>query len=227
MLLLFPNQLHRYGPTAPHGWSEIYLLFEGPVFNDWLDRGILSVDRPLLQAQPVDRWARRMMEILPSKVDIRLSSLDALATVCQMQSLLADLLAADQMPINDTESAWLQQACALLQELPYPGQDAIARQLGCSVDAFRKRFQKISGVSPNRYRQAQLIEQACALLQDPNLRDHEIADRLGFHDAAHFSKFFKASCGQTPSAFRKGQPNALPMPRRAPGDRRTYNPPHP
>ncbi|MCC5834725.1 MAG: AraC family transcriptional regulator [Opitutales bacterium] len=206
VLLLFPDEPHRYGPTNASGWSEVYLLFDGPVFKHWLNSGVVSLNRPVLRAQPIGHWAQRMANILPSKPEIRLSSMDSLATVCSMQTLLSDLLSADQPRIDDSESAWHQQACALLQELPYTGQQAIARQLGCSVDAFRKRFQKLAGISPNRYRQAFLVEQACQLLQNPERRDHEIAERLGFHDAAHFSKFFKASCGQTPSSFRRGQP---------------------
>lgn len=206
-LLLLPNQPHRYGPIGSSGWSEIYLLFDGPVFHTWLSAGILTPDRPVLHAQPIERWARRMSEILPSQPEMRLSSKDALSAVCRVQNLLADLLCADQANVDNRSNAWHQQACALLQELPYPGQAAIARQLGCSsVDAFRKRFQKLSGVAPNRYRQISIAEQACRLLQSGQLRDHQIADRLGFHDAAHFSKFFKAHCGQTPTAFRQSQP---------------------
>lgn len=207
VLLLFPNQPHRYGPTGSSGWSEIYLLFDGPVFETWLSAGIISPERAVLHTRSVEKWARRVADILPSRPEMRLSAADALAAVCRLQNLLADLLGADNRASDGRSSAWHQQACALLQELPYRGQNAIARQMGCAtVDGFRKRFQKLSGIAPNRYRQVYIAEQACRLLQNGELRDHQIADRLGFHDAAHFSKFFKAQCGQTPTAFRRGQP---------------------
>jgi AraC-like DNA-binding protein len=181
-------------------------LFGGLIFDQWVIHGVLGPKTSLLHADPIDYWARRITEILPPATDLRLSTLASLQTVCQLQSLLADLLANNHPPTAERDAAWFEQACALLEELPFRGQAAVARQLGTTADCFRKRFQKIAGVAPSHYRKAHLIDRACAMLQENRLRDHEIADALGFHDAAHFSKYFKAHNGQTPTAFRRAQP---------------------
>lgn len=46
------------------------------------------------------------------------------------------------------------------------------------------------------------IEQAKLLLADPSLRVHEVAERTGFADVAHFSKSFKKFAGCTPGEYR-------------------------
>lgn len=46
------------------------------------------------------------------------------------------------------------------------------------------------------------VEEAKRLMPDPALKVHEIADRVGFSDVAHFSKVFKRVVGQSPAAYR-------------------------
>jgi len=46
------------------------------------------------------------------------------------------------------------------------------------------------------------IEQAKVFLLDPSMRIHEVAERAGFSDVAHFSKSFKKIVGKTPGEYR-------------------------
>lgn len=46
------------------------------------------------------------------------------------------------------------------------------------------------------------VEEAKRLLPDPALKVHDIADRVGFSDVAHFSKTFKRIVGRSPIEFR-------------------------
>lgn len=48
------------------------------------------------------------------------------------------------------------------------------------------------------------VEEAKRLLPDPALKVHEIADRVGFSDVAHFSKTFKRLVGKSPVEYRSG-----------------------
>lgn len=205
-LILPPGISHRYGPTGEEGWSEVYLLFNGSVFQQWLRTGILNPKASILQAQPIDEWARRITSVLPPSENLYTSSRTSLKAVCRLQNLLAQLL--DEAPENllDVDAEWLAQARALLEEIPFRGQATVSRQLRTTTDCFRKRFHKLLGISPREYRHSYLVDRASALLQNGKLRDHEIANTLGFYDAAHFSKFFKSRSGQTPSSFRQSQP---------------------
>ena len=49
------------------------------------------------------------------------------------------------------------------------------------------------------------IAKAKKLLADPSLRIHEIAERTGFSDVAHFSRSFKKTAGCTPGEYRNRQ----------------------
>lgn len=46
------------------------------------------------------------------------------------------------------------------------------------------------------------VDEAKRLLPDPALKVHEIADRVGFSDVAHFSKTFKRLVGRSPVEYR-------------------------
>lgn len=48
------------------------------------------------------------------------------------------------------------------------------------------------------------IQKAKELLRDPALKVHEISDKVGFSDVAHFSKNFKRLTGKSPVEYRAG-----------------------
>jgi AraC-like DNA-binding protein len=207
VIVVFPGIPHRYGPTAPEGWSEIYLLFEGLIFDTWRHQGVLSLDLPVLHAEPIGEWSRRFSEILQGSGSSA-SSVTCLRAVCQVQTLVADLLAwRASCPRFDDDAAWLDRAVALLESPPHCGLAAIARQMGSSLESFRKRFRRLACISASTYRTTHLMDRACVLIQEGRLRDAQIADLLGFYDPAHFSKRFKRVVGVPPSAFRAQLPD--------------------
>lgn len=72
---------------------------------------------------------------------------------------------------------------------------------------FSTLFHKYHGVPPHRYIQGLKMRRAKELLMDSRLKIKEIADELGFVDAAHFSnKFFEATSVR-PREFRLNSPN--------------------
>ena len=68
------------------------------------------------------------------------------------------------------------------------------------------------GKSISRYIQRLRLESCKAALEDRDFSDYsvsEIAYRLGFNDASHFSRVFKACFGQSPARYRKDRLAAL------------------
>lgn len=49
------------------------------------------------------------------------------------------------------------------------------------------------------------IEMACCYLEQKNLKNYEIAYKIGFHDEKYFSKVFKKIKGVTPREYRNGK----------------------
>jgi AraC-like DNA-binding protein len=79
----------------------------------------------------------------------------------------------------------------------------IADKYQWSAKHFHYIFQKKVGISPKKYIMDTQIKRAKELLLESNLTIAEIANRIGYEDALHFSKIFKRNSGISPSVFRK------------------------
>ena len=67
---------------------------------------------------------------------------------------------------------------------------------------FRRLFKKMFGYPPAEYRIKLRINKACDYLKYTQLPVHQIAEELGFIDAAYFTKIFKQERGITPLQYR-------------------------
>ena len=202
LIWVFPDIAHFYGPTANAKWDEIYFVFEGPLFELWREQHVISPDRPVWHVEPVDFWAARLEEMTrPPK---SLGWKGEFLQLSRWQSLIAEILLADQQLARETDPAWLARACDLLgHDGPPLALEDIARKVGLSYEVFRKRFAERMGITPAKYRQKRVIERACALLMRAELSHQDIANRLGFCDEFHFSKTFRRCMGFSPRVFRQ------------------------
>ncbi len=66
-----------------------------------------------------------------------------------------------------------------------------------------RTFRREYGVSPMRYLKKKRIYEAEILLRSTEMDVSQIASLVGYNSAAHFAADFKASAGNTPSAYRK------------------------
>ena len=207
LLLLFPGIGHTYGPGPDDFWHEIFIIFEGAIFDLWRQERVLDPAQPVLRLNPVDYWVNRFKSTIWSVPHSNAQSGPeyALVRISRLQELLADILLAVQQQDQDpVDSLWLSEAKTLLKASlnRQPDYDAIAAKLGMSYDGFRKRFTKEAGVSPAKYHTSRRIDRACELLLNENLTSKEIAHHLGFSDEYHFSRRFKQIVGVSPSGFR-------------------------
>ena len=207
LLTIFPELAHTYGPDPTTHWTELYLVFEGAMFDLWRTSGLLNPARPILHLEPIEHWAHRFESVLGAPRTP--GAAPPLLEICRLQLALGEALLADSTGIRAGEDAdWVERACALLEadierEADLPD---LAHDLGMSYDGFRKRFQHAIGVPPARYRTARAIDRACELMQLGTLTDRQIANRLGFCDEFYFSRRFKQVTGRTPRDFRASLP---------------------
>ena len=71
-----------------------------------------------------------------------------------------------------------------------------------SVPQFIKRFNKVTGTSPMKYRSQRIINAAVSYLENTSMNINEISDLLGFENAYYFSNMFKKHTGSSPKAYR-------------------------
>ena len=207
LILVFPDLPHRYGPTKGQRWDEFYLVFDGPLFDLWRQKGLLDDQRPLFNLQPVDHWLGRFESVLGAPRQPGFSP--PLLEVCRLQQVLGEALVGGQRGPADAQTAsWVDQACALLESDITRQLDlhAVAKRLDLSYESFRKRFTQIVGLPPARYRAARLVDRACELMRRGELTDKQISVRLGFCDEFHFSRAFKRVTGASPRMFRSRLP---------------------
>jgi AraC-like DNA-binding protein len=206
-LLLFPKLGHYYGPGPGQHWTEIYLVFDGPVFKLWEQVGLLNPRQPVCHAEPIDYWLARIEAILGSSRQAGTGL--SLVEVCRLQQVLAELLTDGMM--SDSPSAdrrWASQMCALLASDMDQTLDLreLAAKHHTTYHSFRKRFTRLVGMPPVRYRSLRLMDRACELMQSGEFTSKQIADQLGFVDEAHFSRRFKQLTGVSPRQFRTRLP---------------------
>ena len=199
LLLVFPDLGHRYGPGSGETWEEIFLVFDGPLFELLHRQGILNPAQPVLRLQPVESWFRRIEAVASAARQPQ--TLRPIQIIARLHSLLCDIVAA-QAPSE--QPFWVRQACAALAEVDQaPDWGRLAREAHLSYDAFRRNFTRWTGLPPARYRMARVLERATTLLHDTDLPHREIARQLGFADEFHFSKAFKKHWGFSPRQMRQ------------------------
>jgi AraC-like DNA-binding protein len=79
--------------------------------------------------------------------------------------------------------------------------EAIARQVAMSPSHFAHRFRAVARVSPMRFLREVRLENARTLLADPTARAGEVAAKVGFESASHFTREFKRRYGAAPIAY--------------------------
>ncbi|MEI6071767.1 MAG: AraC family transcriptional regulator [Verrucomicrobiae bacterium] len=209
MILVFPDLAHAYGPKGGGGWTTLWLSFNGKIFDLWREQGLLDDRRPVHHLEPVDVWFRRFDSILGAPRQTGYAP--PLLEVCRLQTLLAEIVTGTgRQTAYQEDLRWASRACARIDATlaSVPDWESIARYLGTTPEAFRKRFTRLVGHPPARYRTGRLVDRACVLMQERRLADKQIAEELGFCDEFYFSRRFKQITGHSPRAFRRLLPMA-------------------
>lgn len=79
----------------------------------------------------------------------------------------------------------------------------LAERCMLSASRFSHLFKEVTGTSTIAYIQELRVSKGAVLLRTTDLSVSEVAERLGFCDAAYFSRAFKRSCGLSPNAYRQ------------------------
>lgn len=205
-ILVFPTLPHAYGPRSLRarnsGWDELYVCFDGPVFEVWENEGLLDSSHPVFPIRDLEKSVQRLFQVLEQPRPSTMA--DHLVQIHEFLAVLGSLMPTHKKEIS-LDAPWLARSKALLEsslDRPLSAEDA-ARAAGLSYESFRKAFAREVGVSPTRYRTRKRIEAAQALLKRGEISHGAIARSLGFRDEAHLARRFREFVGQSPREWRR------------------------
>lgn len=199
-ILVVPEIAHSYGPKSGMFWDELYICFQGSVFDAWREAGSFDVREPVKTWLPPSEAHARFAAFFERVERRGCTSLEA---VCHWQVMLAEIFRSAAGG-DAGRPAWLAQALDLLEQpSAEPRLEEVARACGLGYESFRKKFEAAIGHPPGRYALGRRIERARRLIAAQGLTNKELAGLLGFHDEFHFSRTFTRFTGVTPAAFRR------------------------
>jgi AraC-like DNA-binding protein len=76
--------------------------------------------------------------------------------------------------------------------------EAVARELGMSVSGFHAHFKAVTAMSPLQFQKQLRLQEARRLMVGENLDAAEAGYRVGYDDAAYFSRDYKRHFGEPP-----------------------------
>jgi AraC-like DNA-binding protein len=197
---LRPGVPHSYGPE-PSGWSEAWILFDGPAAPAYESLGFLSTGASsgkLYDPLPLRLVLQRLERACRDgggDVDVRAAALVHEFLVVAKGSLEA----ARSQPDDDVLAALRADA---LTDMPVR---ARAEGLGLSVRQLREIVQRAAGCTPTEFVQRVRINRSKTLLAESDVPVTEVAGRVGFADPAYFSRQFRERVGVAPREFRAQQ----------------------
>lgn len=208
-----PRVPHWYGTAPGERWTELFVVFTGPLFDSVAPLAGLDVAGP--------RYPRPAPSIEALRSVLRTPPPSRRAAEHQLFALADWLLdAQDTDPQGDAageaDAAAVPPGRDLSAEVAHAvdrlGDDltaaldlrALAAETGLTYDTFRRRFTAEVGRSPSAFRTARRLRTAATLLRLTAMTHREIARTLGFADEFHFSRRFRAHFGVAPRDYRAG-----------------------
>jgi AraC-like DNA-binding protein len=202
---LRPGTPHAYGPDTAAGWTESWLLFDGPAVLAYESLGFIPTARsvdPLSDALPLILVHQRLADVcLGSDRDV-----DVIAGTLVHEFLVAAKRAV-RLSSNDEDDRLLAGLRGeSMQDLSV---DERAERLGVEPRQLRRVVRRSAGCTPTELVHRTRVNHAKTLLAETDLTVTEIARLVGFGDPAYFSRHFRASVGMSPRAFRSQQQQFL------------------
>ena len=198
-----PRTAYYYPKNGHEPWTFWWVAFDGPAARllvaDFVKRYgpvfKLAPDAPELQRfTHTEAGLPRTINISPVwGARVVLDLLTALAMAMETASLGRN---------NDSVLLCRAQEIIAANQGRSLNVTELAQRLHVSREHLTRQFQRELAITPHDYIVRQKILRACQYLKETDLNSKEIAARLGYLEAAHFSRTFKRLIHITPSQFR-------------------------
>lgn len=201
IFILFPNVWHRYAPEPSVGWTEHWIECKGTAFDMSLNAGLLDQKRPIFRKPNLKAVEETFIEIHALAQDNAVGHQPILS---MLGLKLLAILAGPRSANEDSTNRMVNSARMLLLErctAQRPMED-IADELNMSYSTLRRMFRVQTGMSMKDYQMEMRIQKAKDLLDNTDFSIKEVAAKLGFSSAFHFSNQFRKLVACPPSDWR-------------------------
>jgi AraC-like DNA-binding protein len=200
VLLICPNQWHRYRPDPASGWEEFWITFSGEMANNWQARDLLAPERPCIAGKMHFALEGLFEKIVESSRQTAHAP-RFMAGLCH--SILGCALSSEQLEQMDGRERQLHVAAAYMHSHPQKTNlDWLAKHVGMSPSTFRRHFKEYFGSTPGEYCTQQKLSVAKRYLTETALPLKTIAAQLDYSSEFYFMQVFKRVTGLTPTQWR-------------------------
>lgn len=187
------------------GWKSTVLHISGSLCADFFDSyekaGLCKFDKAACPSY-------EMMQFQIIQATQKLYPYQEYRINCLIDLLLSELLASTERTVHAEQNSNTEVITSVLDYIHINFStnivfEKLAKEFGISRTLLFENFKRYTGFTPANYLMQVRIKQAKLLLKTSDSSIEEIATRVGFRDAGHFSQIFKKEVGTTPLKYRK------------------------
>ena len=210
--LLRPGQPSMFVSDVDDPARRIWLGFAGVSVADMLQRTTLTKEDPVYSSK--DKVRRRLLadEMLAIAEHPDLSMLRAIGHLYAFAGyLLESTPSAQEKRSAGIRDRYVRTALNFIEE-NYNKKirvEDIAAKCGIDRSYFSKLFHQALGISPQRFLLEYRMTHACTLLQETELTISSVGEAVGYDNAMHFSRTFRALYGVSPRHWREQNRRAV------------------
>jgi len=206
VIMLFPDEWHRFKPNPDTGWDEAWTGFEGNIIHNLVQHNFFSRSHPLLYIGLQETVVHLLSDII-EKTKIEKPGYQPViaGSVLQLLGHLHALAKQAMIRGENVSEALINKAILILRNRAFEDYsvESVAEDLNVSYSWLRKTFKLYTGIAPGQYLLQIKINKAKMLLNDSQKSIKEIAFESGFVSSYYFSKIFKIKMGISPEVYRR------------------------
>lgn len=204
IIVLFPNERHRYRPDFNTGWDEHWVGLKGSIIDRFLISGFLNVANPCLYIGFNDDILNLYNSIIDSIRDEKPGYQPMVSGAVMYLLGICHSIMRQNSGVTKEDEVVVDKARLLFRtniSNAYSPEQA-AEDLNVGYSWFRKLFKNYTGLSPGQYYIQLKLERAKELLRKDDTPIKNISFELNFQSSFYFSKIFKEKVGLNPTEFR-------------------------
>src|SRR5258708_4228054 len=207
ILLLFPNEWHRFRPNRDKGWNEYWVGFHGVIADNLIRADFFHPGAAAFSIGVKEEVLQLILEILEQATKEESGYQPRIAgAVLHLLGKIHSLRRQHYFRGETHMEMIVNKGRFLIREQFDSNLSIgdISEKLNVSYWSFRQCLKKCTGMSPGQYMIQLKIDKARQLLSQTQKSTKKISFELIFSSGYYFSTLFKEKTGCSPESYRKG-----------------------